>query len=148
MKELKSLGYQLGRTLRVFKNQMASEFREQEIDLTVDQFIILRMLYLNCDLIQQDLANQLQKDKSSIVRQINELLKCQYLVRHTNREDKRKKNLTITKNGMEILNQMTKIALEVSGKLLSGVAEQDLDIFEGVLLKIQQNGETTNHSNG
>jgi DNA-binding MarR family transcriptional regulator len=140
MESNKPLGYMLGRSLRVFKNQMVSEFKEKDIELTFDQFVILHLLNSNCDLIQRDLASQLQKDKSIIVRQINCLLDNQYVVRLTNKEDKRIKNLILTKKGFEILNQMKEIASELSKKLLSGVSRDDFEIFQNVLLKIQENG--------
>lgn len=134
------LGYLLGQSLRVFRNQLVFEFKEKEIKLTLDQFVILHLLNANCDLIQQDLANQLQKDKSIIVRQINSLLENQFVVRLTNKEDKRKKNLILTKRGFDILNQMKEIASELSGKLLSGVSEIDLKVFRNVLRAIHENG--------
>lgn len=140
MESNKLLGYMLGQSLRVFKNQMVSEFKEMEIELTVEQFVILHLLNSNCDLIQRDLANQLQKDKSIIVRQINCLLENQYVVRLINKEDKRKKNLILTKKGFEILNQMKEISSELSDRLLSGVSDTDLEIFQKVLGKIQENG--------
>ncbi len=140
MESSKLLGYMLGQTLRVFKNQMVSEFKEMEIELTIEQFVILSLLNSNCDLIQRDLASQLQKDKSIIVRQINCLLENQYVVRLTNKDDKRVKNLILTKKGFEKLNQMKEIASEVSGKLLTGISENELEIFQNVLLKIQENG--------
>ena len=140
MESSKPLGYMLGKSLRVFRNQLAFEFKEKEIELTFDQFVILHLLNSNCDLIQQDLANQLQKDKSIIVRQINGLLGNQYVVRLTNKEDKRKKNLILTKKGFEVLNQMKEIASELSTKLLTGVSENELETFRNVLRKIQKNG--------
>jgi len=140
MESSKLLGYMLGQSLRVFKNQMVSEFKELEIELTIEQFVILSLLNSNCDLIQRDLASQLQKDKSIIVRQINCLLENQYVVRLTNKDDKRVKNLILTKKGFEKLNQMKEIASEVSRKLLTGISENELEIFQNVLLKIQENG--------
>jgi DNA-binding MarR family transcriptional regulator len=140
MESVKPLGYMLGRSLRVFKNQMVAEFKGKDIELTFDQFVILDLLNSNCDLIQRDLASQLQKDKSIIVRQINCLLDNQFVVRLTNKDDKRVKNLILTKKGFEILNQMKEIASELSKKLLSGVSQNDFEIFQNVLLKIQENG--------
>ena len=140
MESGKLLGYMLGQSLRVFKNQMVSEFKEMEIELTVEQFVILSLLNSNCDLIQRDLASQLQKDKSIIVRQINCLLENQYVVRLTNKDDKRVKNLILTKKGFDKLNQMKGIASEVSRKLLTGITENELEIFQNVLFKIQANG--------
>jgi DNA-binding MarR family transcriptional regulator len=133
-------GYMLARSLQVFKNQMISEFREKKIELSFEQFVILHTMNSNCNLIQQDLANYLQKDKSIIVRQIDCLLENKYVVRHTNEADKRKRNLILTENGLELLNKMKEIALEVSNKLLSGVTENELETFRHVLMKIQENG--------
>ena len=125
------LGYMLSRSRRVFKHQMAAE-----------QFVILKLLNSNAEFIQQDLADLLQKDKSIIVRHINCLLDHQFVVRLTNKEDKRKKNLTLTNKGIEILNRMNELAVEVSNKLLSGVTESEIEIFKHVLTKIQENGDT------
>ncbi|MBW8324785.1 MAG: MarR family transcriptional regulator [Prolixibacteraceae bacterium] len=137
----KPLGYMLGMTLRVFKTRMMTECKKKDIELSLEQFVILNMLNANCDLIQQDLANHLQKDKSIIVRQIDGLIEDQYVVRLTNKEDKRKKNLILTKKGFERLNEMERIASEVSKKLLTGVSDSELEIFKDVLVKIQENGE-------
>jgi DNA-binding MarR family transcriptional regulator len=141
MESSKPPGYMLARSLQVFKNQMISEFREKKIELSFEQFVILHTMNSNCNLIQQDLANYLQKDKSIIVRQIDCLLENQYVVRHTNETDKRKRNLILTRNGIEILVKMKGIALEVSNKLLSGVSENELETFRKVLMKIQENGK-------
>ena len=135
------LGYMLSRSRRVFKNQMASEFKNEAIDLTFEQYVILKLLDLNADFIQQDLADRLQKDKSIIVRHINILLEHQFVARITNKEDKRKKNLTLTQSGKQVLNRMKQIAAQVTNKLLLGVTENELEIFQKVLIQIQENGD-------
>jgi len=136
----KPLGYMLGRSHRVYKNLIATEFKKQELELSYEQFVMMQMMNSDCTLIQQDVANQLQKDKSIIVRQINVLLELEYIVRQTNHEDKRKKNLMLTSSGIEILSRMKIIASEVTDKLLSGATQKELDIFQQVLIKIQENG--------
>jgi len=140
MEELKSLGYLLGRSLRVFKGRVAEEVKNMDFELSLEQYVILYMINSSGDLIQQDLANHLQKDKSLIVRQIDGLIEKQYLVRLTNKEDKRKKNLILTPKGLEKMNQMNELVMEVSRKLLSGVSDSDYATFRSVLNKIQENG--------
>ena len=135
------LGYILSRSRRVFKHQMEAEFRNKEIELTFEQYVILKLLDLNADFIQQDLADRLQKDKSIIVRHINCLLEHRYVVRLTNNGDKRKKNLSLTESGIDILNRMIEVAGDVTNKLLSGVTESELETFQQVLEKIQENGD-------
>jgi DNA-binding MarR family transcriptional regulator len=140
MEELKPLGYLLGRSLRVFKGLVAEEVKSMDFELSLEQYVILYMINSSCDLIQQDLANHLQKDKSLIVRQIDGLIEKQYLVRLTNKEDKRKKNLILTPAGLKMMNQMTELVMMVSRKLLSGVSDSDYATFRSVLNKIQENG--------
>ena len=140
MEELKSLGYLLGRSLRVFKGRVAEEVKNVDFELSLEQYVILYMINSSCDLIQQDLANHLQKDKSLIVRQIDGLIEKQYLVRLTNKEDKRKKNLILTPKGLEKMNRMNELVMVVSRKLLSGVSDSDYATFRSVLNKIQENG--------
>lgn len=135
----KSLGYLLGQSLRAYKSLLVETFRKKGIELTFEQFVILQKLNSNCDLIQQDLANHLQKDKSIIVRQINGLLGKQLVIRHTNLEDKRKKNLILTPEGHLLLIELKGIVSEITAKLLSGISETDVAIFRNVLTRIQEN---------
>lgn len=140
MEEIKPLGYILGLPLRVFLNQVAIEFRNRKIELTFEQFVMLRLINFNRDLIQQDIANHLQKDKSLVVRQMNSLIDKKYVVRQINQEDKRKKNLILTAKGTEMMNRITGLALDVSDRLLAGVDGNDYQAFRRVLNKIQENG--------
>lgn len=137
----KSLGYLLGQSLRAYKSLLVETFRKKGIELTFEQFVILQKLNSNCDIIQQDLAIHLQKDKSIIVRQINGLLEKQLVTRHTNLDDKRKKNLILTPKGHSLLNELKDIVSEITGKLLSGVPENEVAIFRNVLAKIQENSK-------
>ena len=140
MESNKQLGYLLNKSLRIFRSQLVAELRKEGIDLSFEQYVMIRMLESNCDMIQQDLADILQKDKSIIVRQINALLDDQIIDRVTNAEDKRKKNLTLTNKGQELSNQLTSISTDLSEKLLSGISESDYTTFKKVILKIQENG--------
>ncbi len=151
MEEEHPLGYILGRPLRVFLNQLAIEFRNREIELTFEQFVMLRMIDANSQLIQQDIAHHLQKDKSLVVRQMNGLIEKNYVVRRANKTDKRKKNLILTPKGTEMMNKITELSFEVSNKLLSEIEVEDYNVFRRVLNKIQENGgsadELLNNSN-
>lgn len=139
MEPVKSLGYLLGQSLRAYKNLLIETCRKKGIELTFEQFVILQKLNSNCDIIQQDLANHLQKDKSIIVRQINGLLEKQLITRHTNLDDKRKKNLILTPKGHLLLNELKDIVSEITGKLLSGIPENEVAIFRNILARIQEN---------
>lgn len=143
MESGKSLGYLLGQSHRVYKNLLIDTCKNHGIELTFEQFVILQMLNSNCDLIQQDLAEHLQKDKSIIVRQINGLLDKNLVTRHTNLDDKRKKNLILTPKGHLLLQDLKDITSEITGKLLSGIPESEVSNLRNILAKIKENGALT-----
>lgn len=146
MDDVKPLGYLLGLPFRVFINQVAAEFRNREIELTFEQFVMLRLIHEDESIIQQDITNRLQKDKSLIVRQMNDLFILNLVVSQTNRQDKRKKNLALTPEGIETMNRLSDLVLDVSNKLLTGVDENDYLAFRRVLNKIQENGSSAEES--
>lgn len=116
-----------------------SRFKENDVDLSLEHFIILNQIDLHDDLTQQDLANHFQRDKSIILRLINSLIELRYVVRLQDREDKRKKNLMLTKKGYDMLVFIKKIAHDVSTELLTGVSPEEILTFENVINKIQLN---------
>jgi DNA-binding MarR family transcriptional regulator len=136
----KPLGYLLWQTKRVYRNRLIAKLKEVNIDFALEHFVILHQISLKDDLTQQDLANHLQKDKSIILRQINLLIDKNYVRRLTHEDDKRKKILVLTKEGLAILASTKEIAKSVSSELLSGVNNKDVDVFLTVLNKIRENG--------
>ena len=135
----KPLGYLLCQSRRVYKNKVISRFRENSINLSLDEFIILLRIHLHNDDTQQKLADHLQKDKSIVLRQINGLLDKKYVSRSVDLEDKRKKNLVLTNEGIQTLEQSREISRQVSEELLNGVSPKDQKIFEQVIETIRAN---------
>ncbi|MBN1924422.1 MAG: winged helix-turn-helix transcriptional regulator [Prolixibacteraceae bacterium] len=134
------LGYLLCRARRAYKNKLMMRYKENNIELSLDQFIILHQVGLNEEVTQQELADYLQKDKSIVLRQISALIDREYVIRSYDKKDKRKKNLLITSKGYKVLEISREVAKSVSGELLSGVRPQELHVFEVVMNKIQKNG--------
>jgi DNA-binding MarR family transcriptional regulator len=134
------LGYLLCRARRAYKNKLMMRYKENNIELSLDQFIILHQVGLNEEVTQQELADYLQKDKSIVLRQISALIDKEYVIRFYDKKDKRKKNLLITSEGYKVLEISREVAKSVSGELLSGVRPQELHVFEVVMNKIQKNG--------
>ena len=140
----KPLGYILGQTKRVYSNKLVAKFKENNVELSLDLFIILFHIDLNEEITQQQLADHLQKDKSIIMRQIKILTDKEYVARSWNKQDKREKNLVLTKSGHEILALIKSLAVNVSEELLSGVNEEDKNAFERVIDVIVKNGAYEN----
>ncbi|WP_346858561.1 MarR family transcriptional regulator [uncultured Draconibacterium sp.] len=139
----KPLTHLLGQTSKLIKLKLKESFMEHNLDLTVEQYIFLRLIANRDNLIQQELANHFQKDKSLILRQIETLLDKKLVARKTDEIDKRKKNLILTEKGKETVATLSSISKKVSNDLLTGITESEQKVFISVIEKIQQN---TGHS--
>ncbi len=117
-----------------------SKFKENNVDLSLDQYILLFQINLNDSVTQQELADHLQKDKSVVLRQINVLIERGFVVRSWDVHDKRKKNLVLTEVGKKMLDDTIAFSGSVSDELFSGVSSEDKLIFENVIHRILENG--------
>ena len=120
---------------------MFARFKEKDIDITFEQFAILSSLNSGKDFTQQDLANQMHKDKSIILRQINVLIDKKHIKRTRDEQDKRKKTLILTNEGVETLKRTQDLVQEVLDELLQGISQEKLSVFRQVLEKIQENSK-------
>jgi len=135
----KPLTYTIGQTMKLVKYSLLAKFKENDLDLSMEHFTILLFINEKDLLTQQDLANHFMRDKSIILRQVNILIDMGYVVRSTDEDDKRKKNLILTDKGNKLLQFSKELSHQVSEELLDGISEEELEHFEHVISKIQQN---------
>ena len=130
---------QMAATLQIIGKLVTKSFQESDFDVTITQFVILNLLnsHENLTLTQQDLSLLMSKDKSAILRQIDELEKKNMVARVTDTEDRRKKILMLTKTGIEAVNQLLEIEGRILDYLIADVNEEELIIFSKVLSKIK-----------
>jgi len=135
----KPLTYLLGQTFNLMRLKLKESFRENNMDLSMEQYVMLNLISHKDNLTQQDLSNHFQKDKSLILRHVNTLIEESYVDRETDKDDKRKKILILTSKGQEVLELLRKVAQKVSEDLLEGVTESEKEVFQKVIQKIQNN---------
>jgi len=130
----------MAQTLKVFKNLIAKKLREHTIELSFEQFITLLFISLEETPTQQNIANQLQKDKSIILRHIQVLTQKGYVLKVVNKEDRRVKRLVLTPKGSGMVALLKKIEREVEKQVTAGIPKEDLINFTRVMSKMQANG--------
>lgn len=140
MNKSKPLGYMLGQTLKVYKTLTLASFKAYRIDLSFEQFIVLMLLSLEDNLNQQNIANQMQRDKSLILRYTNVLIEKGYVVRVPDEGDKRRKKLVLTPKGLETSACIKKTQMKVEEQLIAGIGQDELNTLTRILTRIQLNG--------
>jgi len=113
-----------------------------EVKLTGEQFGMLHIISKKGEkYVQQDLANLLGKDKSSILRLVNSLEEKKLVVRVVDVTDRRKNFLQVTELGKEIIQHYMDIEAQLSRELTEGISGIDIETFYLVINTIRENAE-------
>jgi len=128
-----NIGLIMGDLIKSVGKQIATSFIENEKGIPMESYMLLNILYEQDNIILHDLANIMKKDKSGVLRQIDALEKQKLVVRIADSEDRRKKTITLTKEGVKKIERLREIEATIFNNLLKGVPEKDLKIFESVL---------------
>jgi DNA-binding MarR family transcriptional regulator len=136
-----SLQFLFGSTIRALFKQSGKEFENQGLNLSPEQHYLLRILTSQEESIQSDLAEIMQKDKSAIMRHVDQLEKSGYVVRVNDAVDRRKKHIVITEAGTEVLQRCETVIANLMVKNLQGISDDELSTFKKVLSKMKENAE-------
>ena len=80
----------------------------------------------------KELLSILQITKQSLSRVLNQLVKEKYIFLSTG-DDKRTKNLLLTKKGIDLENKLSKIQISKIKKIISKAEEKDINGFKRIL---------------
>ena len=114
-------------------------FTQAGHDITSEQWRILRCLHNQDGQRQQDLADVVHKDKTSITRIIDSMEKRDLVVRIPDRLDRRQNLIYLTNKGKRLQEELMHIVQKTSLEAQRGIEPEHLDIFRNVLTKIQSN---------
>jgi DNA-binding MarR family transcriptional regulator len=135
-----TIGFVIIGTGKMLIKNINSAFATLNLEITFEQMGVLYFLSKNegKELIQQDIANLLNKTKSAALRTINILEEKKYLKRTTSPEDMRKNIIQLTPEGRRIIAKMHKKFLELDLNLNNNITKQEADMCKKVLLSIQE----------
>ena len=105
-------------------------------DITVDQCLILMILHKDATIYQNELANLIFKDKASVTRMIELMVKKEYLIRTIDTEDRRKFNLEVTEKGKKTLELITPVIKLNRETALHGLSLEEIALLDKMLSKI------------
>jgi len=113
-----------------------------EIKLTIEQFGLLHAINMKDeDVIQQDMAEIMGKDKSAIYRVIDSLEEKELVRRVVDKNDRRKNFLMVTKKGETVIEQYLEIEYKLNCELKEGIDKSDIDAFYNVVNHFRNKAE-------
>lgn len=101
--------------------------------------MVLKAITDNPDLTQNELATIVFKDKASVTRIIELLVKHKYLQRSAHAESRRRFKLSITAKGTKVIQDIMPTVLKNRKQALKNLSTKELQTAEKVLKSIANN---------
>ena len=117
----------------------SSKLRENNVDLTPEQFLLLDLLWNQGSMTQQKIADLMHKDKNSITNLLNGLEKKKFVERRVNPNDKRSNIIVLTPKAQEMKFDAKTKGISMLDDILRGIPEQEMRSFLTTLEKIIKN---------
>lgn len=137
-----SVGPWLGRTVKMLEYHLQEVFDKHNIDLTKEQMVVLKKLYEQDGINQNELASLTYRDKSSLARLLSKMEAKDYIIRVQSEEDKRNNEIFITSQGAKVFLETRPIIQEIIDVMENGLEQSEKDLMIATLKKIQKNFNT------
>lgn len=134
-----NLIFQLGAIARKVHQHVENVFRNENLDITPEQFSLLTILWYNEGISIKELADRSQRDKTTISRVVSNMIKHDLIRRLGNVDDKRAKRIFLTDKGRNLQDQLVMLSGEIYVEALGNLSDEELDRTLEVLQKIENN---------
>lgn len=135
----KEIAVELNLTGCRLKQFIAAKLRQMEVPLTPEQFILIDLLWNQGSMSQQQLADQMQKDKNSVTKLVDALERKGFVVREQNRQDRRSNTLVLTEKAEGLKHGAKQKGISILDEMLIGISEDELRSFLVILHKLNRN---------
>ncbi len=125
---------------RAKKQATSRLFEELKIDLSVDQWIILKRLSELDGLTQKELSSSTLRDPASLTRTLDILVNRDLVERQIG-TDRRSFEVHLTKKGRSLVNEIIPHAVKKREQGLLDINQNDLNIFRKVVGQMIENFE-------
>jgi len=123
----------LDRAGRAIIRRMQARLINSGHDVTVEQWMILLLLWLQDGVSQQFIADFIGKDKGTISPQIDGLERRGLVTRRTSRQDRRRKHVHLTPLGSGLQDELIPIGIDNMKEAQAGIDPQALTVCKQVL---------------
>ena len=125
-------------------SKTAKRFTQRELDkkgwdITIDQWVLLKIVEEANGLSQNELAGKSHRDGASITRSLDILEKKNYLERKATPEDRRQYKISLTPEGSAFILKNMPLVNKYREKSLQGFSLEEIASLKEMLLRIQKN---------
>ena len=131
--------YSLEKAIKIYRQFAQRNITGANFDITIDQWLVLKTLEESPTITQQQLAVKVFKDLASVSRIFDLLIEKGFLIREPDLADRRRCKLTITKDGLGILDSVQPLIHSNRAAALSGISKADIRKLQEILERLIAN---------
>ncbi len=131
-----SLGFQVNMTANAMKNRFNTFLKPY--GLTSEQYVIMKSVEENPDISPTQLAEITFKDKTTIARMIDTLVKKEMLLRIPKPDDRRAYKIAWSEKGEKMMHTILPITQDLLAKIRSQFSSDELATFLSILEQLKQ----------
>lgn len=138
MGEYKEIGSYIDRTYKVVRQDLINRFQINGVDITPEQWVILSKLDEQ-DMYQTDIASMSFRDKPTVSRIVDLLVKKNLVERVQDKSDGRKFHVRITPQGLDLVERARPAVDESREVGWANLSEDEYDTLVRLLDKVFAN---------
>ena len=131
--------FQIDKTSKTSKLYSQREFDRLGMGITVEQWILLKIIEENDGLTQKELADKSLRDPASITRTLDILNKKDFVERKPVEDNRRQYSVCLTKKGENFISKHLPVINNHRAKSIDGISTDELNTLNNLLEKIQKN---------
>ena len=135
--------YDIDKAIKSYRQFAQKNIKDSNINITIDQWLILKSIKDNLGLTQKKIAEMVFKDYASVTRIIETLVKRSYLKRSFHETDRRRYKLELTSKANKTLKKLLPIIHSNRSQGLEGVSLRALKQMQKTLKTIIDNCSNT-----
>jgi DNA-binding MarR family transcriptional regulator len=128
-----------GKASTAVARRLQKNFKQNGMEITIEQWSVLYHLWKEDGLSQQELCNATFRDKPSITRLVDNLEKLKLVKRVPSKEDRRINMIYLTDAAKKLQEQSMELANQTLNEALEGVTIEEIDICKAVLQRVYDN---------
>lgn len=125
------------------RQYIAIMLKKEGVPLTPEQFMLIDLLWNLGEMTQQQLADQLQKDKNSVTQLVDALERKGFVERRRNPEDRRSNTLVLTEKAEHLKMEAKRKGILIMDRMLDSITEDEQRTLLAILRKLNDNMDVT-----
>jgi DNA-binding MarR family transcriptional regulator len=131
--------FMTGMASTAIARRLQKNFKQEGIEITIEQWSVLYHLWKKDGMSQQELCNASFRDKPSITRLVDNLEKLKLVKRVSSSTDRRMNMITLTDAAKKLQERTMVIASNTLNEALEGVSATDIERAKLVLQQVYDN---------